>query len=62
MRSGAFTGRTRDLQLSRVRVTVDGSTVKLTGLVKCWHDREVAEAAAWSAPGVERVVNELIGV
>ena len=44
----------------RVRVAVDGTTIKLTGLVNCWHDREIAEATAWSAPGVDRVVNELI--
>lgn len=47
---------------SRVHVAVAGTTVELTGLVNCWHDREIAEAAAWSAPGVERVVNELISV
>lgn len=47
-------------EAGHVRVTVDGKTVKLTGLVNSWHDRETAEAAAWSAPGVERVVNELL--
>jgi osmotically-inducible protein OsmY len=46
----------------RIRVSVEGTTVKLTGLVNCWHDRETAEATVRSAPGVEHVVNELIGV
>jgi osmotically-inducible protein OsmY len=45
-----------------IDVVVDGTTVKLTGLVNSWHDRETAEAAAWRAPGVERVVNELLSV
>jgi len=45
---------------SRIHVDVDGTTVKLSGLVNCWRDREIAEATAWSAPGVERVVNELL--
>ena len=45
---------------SRIHVAVDGKTVKLSGLVNCWRDREIAEATAWSAPGVERVVNELL--
>jgi len=47
---------------SRIHVCVDGKTVKLSGLVNCWRDREVAEAAAWSAPGVEQVVSELLSV
>lgn len=47
---------------NHIRVVVEGTTVKLTGLVNCWHDREIAEAAVWSAPGIEHVVNELISV
>lgn len=49
-------------EAAHIRVAVDGATVTLSGLVNSWHDRETAEAAAWSAPGVGRVVNELISV
>lgn len=58
----AALARQANREASRVRVAVDGATVKLTGLVDAWRDRETAEAAAWSVPGVERVVNELISV
>ena len=40
-------------------VTVNGSTVTLTGRVDSWAERIVARGAAWSAPGVTNVINEL---
>jgi len=43
----------------RIHVAIDGSTVKLTGAVHSWHEREAAQGVAWSAPGVRSVVNEL---
>ena len=48
---------TREAQ--RIHVAIDGSTVKLTGAVHSWHEREAAQGVAWSAPGVHSVVNEL---
>lgn len=42
-----------------VHVAVDGGKVRLTGTVKSPHDRRVAAAAAWGAPGVTDVENEL---
>jgi osmotically-inducible protein OsmY len=48
---------TREAQ--RIHVAIDGSTVKLTGAVHSWHEREAAQGVAWSAPGVRSVVNEL---
>jgi osmotically-inducible protein OsmY len=42
-----------------VRVETDGDTVVLRGQVHSWADRAVAEAAAWSAPGVATVEDEL---
>jgi osmotically-inducible protein OsmY len=42
-----------------VRVETDGDTVVLRGQVHSWADRAVAERAAWGAPGVAKVDDEL---
>ncbi len=42
-----------------VFVTADRGAIKLTGTVKSWHDRQVAAATAWAAPGATAVVNEI---
>jgi osmotically-inducible protein OsmY len=42
-----------------VKVSMEDGTVRLTGTVLTLHDRQVAAATAWSAPGVIDVVNEL---
>lgn len=42
-----------------IKVSVDGSTVTLKGTVKSWPERETAANAAWSAPGVIDVVNNI---
>ncbi len=47
-------------QAHRIQVVVDGTTVKLSGLVNSWHERDAIERVAWSAPGVHDVVNELL--
>jgi osmotically-inducible protein OsmY len=47
----------RDAQ--RIHITLDGSTVKLTGQVHSWQERQAAQGVAWSAPGVRSVINEL---
>jgi len=44
----------------RVRVEVDGSTVRLQGKVHSWAERDVVQGVAWSAPGVQNVVNEVL--
>jgi osmotically-inducible protein OsmY len=44
----------------RIEVLVDGSVVTLRGHVHSWAERNAAEGATWSAPGVSRVNNELI--
>lgn len=43
----------------RIEIAVDGSVVTLRGHVHSWAERNAAEGATWSAPGVSRVNNEL---
>ena len=40
------------------RIAGDG-TVRLTGEVHSWREREHAEHAAWAAPGVRHVQNDI---
>jgi osmotically-inducible protein OsmY len=42
-----------------IEVQVDASTAILRGTVNSWAERSAVQAAAWSAPGITRVVNEL---
>lgn len=42
-----------------VRVDAAGSEVVLRGEVRSWSERDQAQQAAWSAPGVDNVRNEL---
>jgi osmotically-inducible protein OsmY len=51
--------RHADLDADKVNVGVSGSTVTLSGEVSSWHERDDAEKAAWSAPGVMQVQNRL---
>jgi len=37
----------------------DDGVVRLEGTVRSWHEREVAQRAAWFAPGVTSVINDL---
>lgn len=43
----------------RIEISMDGSVVTLRGHVHSWAERSAAEGAAWSAPGVSRVNNEM---
>ena len=43
----------------RIDVSVDGGVATLQGHVHSWAERNAAEGATWSAPGVTRVVNQL---
>lgn len=43
----------------QIQISVDGATVKLTGRVHPWHERETAAAVAWATPGARAVINEL---
>lgn len=52
--------RSSAIDSSAINIEVDGGTVKLSGRVKGWNERKVAENAAWSAPGVTRVEDEIV--
>jgi osmotically-inducible protein OsmY len=42
-----------------IKVNVSESTVTLKGRVRTWKEREDAALAAWAAPGVGNVENQL---
>lgn len=42
-----------------IEVGITGSTATLRGAVHSWAERNAAQGAAWSAPGITLVVNEL---
>ena len=56
----AALNRARDLDASTIRVELDGDVVRLGGKVHGWNERRIAERAAWSAPGVTKVVDNMI--
>ena len=47
------------LEAEGIHVAAEGQKVVLSGQVRSWHEREVAERAAWSAPGVTSVVDRI---
>jgi osmotically-inducible protein OsmY len=51
--------RNAELERSTIDIKVEGSKVTLSGKVKAYYERELAERAAWSAPGVVQVVDEI---
>lgn len=42
-----------------IKVTTSEGTVTLEGIVHSWQERQQAETAAWQAPGVSQVLNNL---
>ncbi|WP_232476365.1 BON domain-containing protein [Flavisphingomonas formosensis] len=52
--------RQADLDATTVTVETDGATVKLGGKVKAWMERGIAERAAWAAPGVTKVEDNIM--
>jgi osmotically-inducible protein OsmY len=54
-RIGKALQRNAELETAAIKVDVSGSTVTLSGRVKAWHERKLAEDAAWAIPGVTAV-------
>jgi len=42
-----------------INVSADGGRVRLSGTAQSMHDRQVAAATAWTAPGVTEVLNDI---
>lgn len=51
--------RNAQLDAKEIRVSVDGGKVTLEGNVPAWHERAIAEKAAWSTPGVSAVEDRI---
>lgn len=51
--------RQAELDANSVTISLDGDKVTLGGHVRAWHERQAAERAAWSAPGVTQVIDRI---
>lgn len=52
--------RQADREAKHIQVLVNGAQVTLRGTVRSWAERKAAQGAAWSAPGVAMVINNLL--
>jgi osmotically-inducible protein OsmY len=52
--------RSAQLDAERITVEIQGNKAILRGTVRSWAEREEAERAAWSAPGILSVDNRLV--
>ena len=51
--------RNSEVEATKIAVTVSGTKVTLSGKVDAWTEREAAERAAWSVPGVTQVEDRI---
>lgn len=58
-RISAALARSAALSAAGIEVEVDAGRVTLNGKVQSWRDRKAAETAAWTTPGVVRVIDHL---
>ncbi|CAI8702792.1 hyperosmotically inducible periplasmic protein [Pseudomonas chlororaphis] len=52
--------RNAEIDAKAIHIKVDGDVVKLEGKVHLWRERQIAERAAWSVPGVRKVDDHLL--
>jgi osmotically-inducible protein OsmY len=52
--------RNAEVDANRITVEANGAEIVLKGTVRSWIEREEAERVAWSAPGVTKVVDQLV--
>jgi osmotically-inducible protein OsmY len=52
--------RSAEIDANRIVVEANGSEVTLKGTVRSWAEREEAERAAWAAPGVTKVIDQIV--
>jgi osmotically-inducible protein OsmY len=52
--------RNAEVDANRITVEANGGEIVLKGTVRSWIEREEAERVAWSAPGVTKVVDQLV--
>jgi osmotically-inducible protein OsmY len=53
-------GRSAAIEATGIEIDVEGGTVTLKGRVRSWFERSVVRHAAWSAPGVHEVRDQLV--
>jgi osmotically-inducible protein OsmY len=51
--------RSAEVEASGITVQTEGGRVVLSGKVRAWYERDIAQRAAWSAPGVTEVQDHL---
>ncbi len=54
--------RSAEIEARRIKVSVHDGTVSLSGNVRSWGERQEAERAAWAAPGIKHVEDNLLVV
>jgi osmotically-inducible protein OsmY len=52
--------RNAEVDANRIAVEANGGEIVLKGTVRSWIEREEAERVAWSAPGVTKVIDQLV--
>jgi len=52
--------RSAAIDARKITVVTDENTVRLGGQVSAWHQRGIAERAAWAAPGVTQIEDNII--